>query len=99
MHIKPIKLAVLLTGLMLFGSVLAGQPVDINQASAQSLAESLDGVGMSKAEAIVAYRKTHGPFQHPDELVNVKGIGLSTVDKNRNNIVIEAARTVAKKKN
>ncbi|MEM1413040.1 MAG: ComEA family DNA-binding protein [Pseudomonadota bacterium] len=64
----------------------AGEPVNVNTANAEQLAASLDGVGMSKAEAIVAYRKANGPYRHPDELVNVKGIGLSTVDRNRDYI-------------
>jgi competence protein ComEA len=61
----------------------AGQPVDINTADANTLADSLDGVGLAKAEAIVTYRKTNGAFKSADELVNVKGIGLRTVEKNK----------------
>jgi len=77
----------LLFGALLTSAVaLAGQPVDVNNASAEQLAQSLDGIGLNKARAIVQYRSQHGPFQHPDELVNVKGIGLATVDKNRANI-------------
>jgi competence protein ComEA len=66
--------------------------VDINTASAEQIAEALNGVGPSKSEAIVAYRKEHGAFEHIDELVNVRGIGLRTVDQNRDLIVIEDAR-------
>ncbi len=67
-------------------SAWAADSVNINQASAQEIADALQGVGMTKAEAIVSYRDSHGAFQHADELVNVKGIGLSTVDKNRDRI-------------
>ena len=63
--------------------VFAGQPVNVNTATAEELSQGLDGVGMSKAEAIVEYRTANGPFKHADELVNVKGIGLKTVDRNR----------------
>jgi competence protein ComEA len=73
----------------------AGQAVNINTASAEELAEALKGVGLSKAEAIVAYRQTHGGFQHIDELVNVKGIGLRTVDRNRDNILLQEQPEVA----
>lgn len=80
----------LLTALLLtlsFGlTAMAAEPVDINTADAATLAESLNGVGQSKAEAIVEYREAHGPFEHADELVNVKGIGLRTVDRNRERI-------------
>lgn len=91
-------LATLLSGTLLALSALAGQPVDINSASAEALSESLDGVGLSKAKAIVAYREANGPFRHADELVNVKGIGLSTVDRNRDFIRLEGGKQLAKGK-
>ena len=70
--------------LMLYSmQAMAAQPVNINKASAEQIAQSLDGVGLSKAQAIVDYRNKNGSFKHPDELVNVKGIGLSTLDRNR----------------
>jgi competence protein ComEA len=94
--IRPALLASLLT----LGSLVAhaGEPVNINTANPESLAAALDGVGISKARAIVAYREKQGPFQHPDELVNVKGIGLSTVDRNRDVIRLEVPKQ-AKKSN
>ncbi|MBT8051908.1 MAG: helix-hairpin-helix domain-containing protein, partial [Gammaproteobacteria bacterium] len=39
--------------------------------------------------AIVAYREENGSFDHADELINVKGIGLRTVDQNRGMILLE----------
>src|SRR5664279_6188718 len=36
--------------------------VDIDSADARTLAQSLSGVGLVKAEAIVAYRNAHGPL-------------------------------------
>jgi len=57
--------------------------VSVNSASADELADMLIGVGPSKARAIVAYRDANGPFASVDELVNVKGIGLATIEKNR----------------
>lgn len=86
----------LLTGLF---SVLAwaAQPVNVNSASAEQIAESLKGVGMSKAEAIVSYRSENGEFKHADELVNVKGIGIRTVDINREYILLENSKLAASK--
>ena len=69
--------------------------VDINHADARTLAESLDGVGLVKAEAIVAYRNAHGPFRTPEELTRVQGIGAKTVEANRDAIVIVEAGTAA----
>ncbi len=74
----------------------AAAAVDINQASAEEIAEALKGVGLSKAQAIVAYRETNGPFGHADELVKVKGIGLRTVDRNRENIEVGKSAMTAK---
>ena len=67
----------------------AVQPVNVNSANAEEIAEALKGVGMSKAEAIVSYRSEHGQFKHVDELVNVKGIGIRTVDINREYILLD----------
>ena len=67
----------------------AVQPVNVNSASAEEIAEALKGVGMSKAEAIVSYRSENGQFKHVDELVNVKGIGIRTVDINREYILLD----------
>lgn len=64
--------------------------VDVNTASAEQLAEALTGVGPAKAEAIIEYRQANGGFEHIDELVNVKGIGLRTVDRNRDRIELDA---------
>ena len=68
---------------------LAG-PVDINSADAETLARELDGVGLARAEAIVAWRDTNGPFVTPEALLEVKGVGPSVLEKNRENIRLEA---------
>lgn len=60
--------------------------IDVNTATAEELAEGLHGVGMAKARAIVEYREENGDFEHVDELVNVRGIGLRTLDRNRDRI-------------
>ena len=73
----------------------AVQPVNVNSASAEEIAEALKGVGQSKAEAIVSYRNEHGQFKHVDELVNVKGIGIRTVDINREYILLENSELAA----
>lgn len=78
----------LLLSLVLAASAMAADKVDINTADATELAEVLNGVGLSKAEAIVAHREQHGPFKSADQLAEVKGIGLRTVDKNRERIEI-----------
>lgn len=70
-------------------AALAG-PVNINTADAETISNELQGVGMTKAQAIVEYRKNHGPFRSYDDLTLVKGIGARTVEINRENILFEA---------
>ena len=74
--------------LAIAGSVSAGQ-VNINTADAETISTELNGIGLAKAKAIVAYRTKHGPFRSVDDLSLVKGIGERTVEKNRQDIRIE----------
>lgn len=57
--------------------------VDINAASAQEIAQGLVGIGLKKAEAIVAYRDQVGQILTIEELLVVKGIGEKTLARNR----------------
>ena len=70
------------------GLLLAATPVNINQANAATIAKSLDGIGASKAEAIVAWRDAHGPFKKAEDLKHVKGIGKATIERNRSAILL-----------
>ena len=65
-------------------------PVDINTADAATLAAAINGVGEKKAESIVAYRNTHGPFASVDDLVMIKGIGSATIDRNRDSLTVSS---------
>lgn len=56
-------------------------PININTADVATLA-SLNGIGESKAQAIVADREANGPFATTADLARVKGIGQRTVEKN-----------------
>ncbi len=64
------------------------QMLDINSADAATIAAALDGVGMTKALEIVAYRDMFGSFHSVDELADVKGIGAATIEKNRQRIIV-----------
>jgi len=91
------RITTILASSLLALSSWAAQAVNINTATAEEISEALKGVGLSKAQAIVDYRTVHGDFKHVDELVNVKGIGLRTVDQNRANILLEENPAVVKK--
>lgn len=73
----------------------AGQTVDINNADAETLAKVIDGIGMTKAQAIVDYRKANGPFQSVEGLAAVKGIGERTVERNRDRLSVGAVSAPA----
>jgi len=61
--------------------------ININTASLEEL-QSLTGVGPSKAEGIISYREENGPFQKPEDLLNVSGIGNKTLDKFIEQVVV-----------
>jgi len=72
--------------------VLEGQ-LNINTATEVEL-QMLPGVGKKKAEAIVAYRKSHGNFKSVDELDKVKGIGKSKLKAMRPYCMLEGKSTL-----
>ena len=69
-------------------SEVAAVSVNLNSASAEELAEKLDGVGPARAELIIKYREENGPFASVEQLLEVKGIGTATLEKNRARIVL-----------
>ncbi len=71
-------------------------PVNVNTADAETISAELQGVGITKAIAIVEYRKANGPFRSPDDLVQVKGIGARTVDLNRQYILLDSSAKKSK---
>ena len=90
--------ALMLSLMFAFASIAAAAgPVNINTASVEQLVE-LNGVGPAKAKAIVAYRDEHGAFKSIDQLANVKGIGLKTVEKNREMITLSGAKAAVASK-
>lgn len=89
-------LAALVLSLACALPAFAATPVDVNHADAATIATSLDGIGMSKAQAIVAWRGEHGSFKTVDDLRQVKGIGEKTLDRNRDAIRFAGGAKVSK---
>ncbi len=58
----------------------SSEKVNINTATLQELM-ALPGIGKKTAEKIIRYRDENGPFQSPDDLKKVKGIGEKTFRK------------------
>ncbi len=63
--------------------------VNINEADAAALAKALRGVGPRRAQRIVHYRETHGPFESLEELAQVRGIGSRILQWNQERIILE----------
>ena len=85
------KLIAALIVTLLPALVWAG-PVDINTADAATIARELQGIGMSRAQAIVAYREKNGAFRSVEDLRKIKGIGAKVLERNRANIKLEGAK-------
>ncbi len=86
--IKSIFLALVLS----FASLASyAATINVNTATAEQLT-ALNGIGDTKAKAIVEYRQSHGAFKSVDQLVDVKGIGLKTVEKNRDQMTVGPAK-------
>jgi competence protein ComEA len=88
----------ILTGLVLvafllgtgIGAVIAQEQVkiNINKATVDELC-NLKRIGPSYAQRIVDYREQNGPFQKPEDIMKVKGIGLKTFEANKEIIICE----------
>ena len=61
--------------------------ININTATIEQL-QTLQGIGPTKASAIIAYREEHGPFQKAEDLLHVNGIGQKSFEKVKEQIVV-----------
>ena len=89
------KFLFIIVSLLSFSWALA--QVNINTATAQEL-QTLNGIGSSKAAAIVEYRNANGPFKSPEDIKNVRGIGNGIYQKISSEITVgngQATRTPA----
>lgn len=77
------------TAVLFFSTNLLATPVNINKATASEIATALTGVGLNKAEAIVAYRTQNGDFKQASDIVQVKGIGNAIYEKNKQDILLK----------
>ena len=92
---KRAKMAVitaLITALLMAwalpGLAAGDKKVNINTATKELLL-TLDGIGDSYADRIIQYREQNGPFQSPEDILKVKGIGEKTYEMNKDRIVVK----------
>jgi len=81
---KKILFACFAALLMTFAG-LAAAVVDLNSATVTEL-DAVKGIGPAKAKAIIDYREKNGPFKSVEDLKNVKGFGVKSVEKLRTEI-------------
>lgn len=79
------KLLFILT--ILFSINIFAKPVNINTDNAQNIADSVSGLGLKKAQAIVDYRTKNGEFKTLEDLNKVSGIGDKTIEKIKSDIL------------
>jgi competence protein ComEA len=78
----------LILAAVLFSIATSAAPVNVNTADAKTIADSLSGIGLKKAQAIVDYRAKNGDFKTVDDLSQVSGIGVKTIEKNKSDILL-----------
>ncbi len=64
----------------------ATSKINLNKADVTGLTGSIKGIGKKRAEAIIAYRESHHGFKSIEELAEVKGLGSSFVERNRDQL-------------
>ncbi|MBU1425817.1 MAG: helix-hairpin-helix domain-containing protein [Gammaproteobacteria bacterium] len=77
-------------------SGIAYATVDLNTATKEELI-AVKGIGPSKADAIIEYRKQHGPFKKVDDLSEIKGFGDKSVEKLKGEVTVGGAAKPADK--
>jgi competence protein ComEA len=73
--------------------VIALAAININTATKDELV-ALPGIGPAKAQAIVDYRKAHGPFKTVEDLKDVKGIGAKRFEKLKPDLAVSGPSTI-----
>jgi len=88
---RIIPLCIVVAVMMALVSVSFAQEAEktnINKASAVELTQ-LKRIGPKLSERIVEYREKHGPFERPEDIMQVRGIGPKTFELNKDRITTE----------
>ena len=65
----------------------------INEADAETIARTLDGIGITREEAIVNFREIYGDFTSVKDLQLVKDVGEVTLRNNESRILFDYVLT------
>lgn len=88
------KFIICMLGILSFSFAMAA--VNLNTATKQEL-ETLNGIGPTKAQAVIDYRTKNGAFKTVEDFKNVPGIGEKTFEKLKNDISIGGKTSVPTK--
>ncbi len=67
------------------------EKTEINSATVEQL-QKVPGIGPTLATRIIDFRKEHGPFERIEDLLNVQGIGVRTLERMRPYLEVEAPK-------
>jgi competence ComEA-like helix-hairpin-helix protein len=79
-------------GIALAQKAPPSQPINLNTATIAQL-ETLPGIGPNTAKSIVDFRNHSGPYQRVEDLLAIKGISKSKLEKLRPYVTIVPAAT------
>lgn len=83
---RTLLLALCLVCGLATANVSHAEPVNINTATVAELQKGLRGIGENRARRIVNYRTQHGPFDEPEDIMEVPYIGRRLFESNRADI-------------
>ena len=87
----PLILCFCLAAAAFSPTAFASPAPDLNEASTDSL-QRLPGIGPVLADAIVAWREENGPFEKPEDLMRVPGIGKAKYAAVQDMITVEGTK-------
>ena len=90
-----LRLILLAVSLSLTSTLASADVVNINTADAETLAQTVSGIGPSKAEAIVRYREEFGAFTSVEDLTRVNGIGEKLMERIRDSVTVGSSPSSA----
>ena len=88
-------LSTLILGMSFSYVAQAKNMVNINTANAAQLS-TLDLIGIKRAADIISFREENGSFKFIEEITKVKGVGVKTLERNRDRLTVGEEKLIEK---